>query len=162
MRRPVLVGAAVLLSVALWPAPASAAPPTHESFDDVFTGFEVEICPFPVAVEGRNSGRAVLHHTNSGQLKRVNLHGTEELTYSANGQTLVAKPFPYNFHIIFGPDGQLEHYYLTGLVLRVPLPDGTTFLSAGRLDFEVTGESFAITPQVGRSGDVEALCDALS
>ncbi|MEE6274551.1 hypothetical protein [Georgenia wangjunii] len=162
MRRFTLVGASVLLSLVLWPGLAAADPPTRETFVDDAPFVTDEMCPFEVSITGSNTGRATLFYAKSGVLRRVIIHGTEEFTYSANGKELVAEPFPYNIHLGFGPDGQLQHSYVTGLVLRVPLPDGSTFLSAGRLDFVVTGEGFAITPQVGRSGDVEALCAALS
>ena len=162
MRRVTLVTASALVAVALWSGSASAVPPTRQSVDDTFSFVESSFCPFPVLIEGRNVARLLLFRDRSGQLTHINIHGTEELTYSANGSTLVAEPFPYNFHLVFGSDGQLEHQYVTGLVLRVPLPDGTMFLSAGRLDFEDIEEGFAVRPQVGKSGDVEALCAALS
>ncbi|WP_146237451.1 hypothetical protein [Georgenia satyanarayanai] len=153
-----------MAAIALSAPPASAAPPVRESVVDEFSFVDTELCPFPVVIEGRAEYRATLHRNpDTGLLRRVNLHGTEELSYSANGQTLEADPFPYNIHITFGPEGGAPRSnVVTGLVLRVPLPDGTTFLSAGRLDFVVTGQDFAATPQVGLSGDLDALCGALS
>ena len=60
-------------------------------------------------------------------------------------------------------DGEVTHVYASGLVERVPLPDGTVFLSAGRLDFAAhPGSEFRIVPDVGRSGNVAAFCAALA
>ena len=104
-------------------------------------------------------GTEILFFGESGALRQLQLHATEELTLSANGRTLHAEPINVNGFADFDPDG--VHLYFAGLILRVPLPDGTTFLSAGRVEFSLDS-NLVITPDVGLSGDVGALCAALS
>jgi hypothetical protein len=60
-------------------------------------------------------------------------------------------------------NGTFTHIFSNGLVERVPLPDGTLFVSAGRLDWiNHPTASFLLTPDIGRSGNVAAFCAALS
>jgi hypothetical protein len=43
------------------------------------------------------------------------------------------------------------------------LPDGSIFLSAGRIDFVGhPGEPFILTPDTGRAGNLAAFCAALA
>jgi hypothetical protein len=71
-------------------------------------------------------------------------------------------PFAFNIDVLF-EDGEVTNVFASGLVEQVRLPDGTLFLSARRLDFAAhPGAVFRIVPDVGRSGDLEAFCAALS
>jgi hypothetical protein len=90
----------------------------------------------------------------------MQFNGTEQDVFIANGRSLASEP--YNIRTVFDESGGVEHVYATGLVVRVVLPDGTKFVSAGRLDFVTRNFEFAITPDVGRSGDLDAFCAALS
>jgi hypothetical protein len=65
---------------------------------------------------------------------RIKDHVVEQDVFSANDETLTGLPFTFNIQVLF-EDGEVTHVYASGLVERVPLPDGTVFLSAGRLDF---------------------------
>jgi hypothetical protein len=98
----------------------------------------------------------------TGATTGIHQHIVEQDTFTANGQTLTGLPFTFNIDVVF-KDGQVTNVFADGLVEKVPLPDGTLFLSAGRLDFAAPGNpNFRITPDVGRSGNVEAFCAALS
>jgi hypothetical protein len=107
-------------------------------------------------------GTETTFYDQSGQVTRIQVHLVEQDVFTANGQTLMGLPYTFNIQVLF-EDGELTHVYASGLVARVPLPDGTVFLSAGRLDFAAhPGSDFRIVPDVGRSGDVAAFCAALA
>jgi hypothetical protein len=162
--RRIALGAALLVVFvsASTGGTAAADPPNRFDVDASFSSVDTAICGFPIQLTGRVTGFVAEFSDQSGQLQQVLSHFTEYLTLSANGQTIVADPIAVNFRSIVGPDGELENDYLTGLVAKFTLPDGTRFLSAGRFDFTAAGVSFTLTPDVGRSGDVEAFCEALS
>ncbi len=65
--------------------------------------------------------------------------------------------YPYEFDADFN----LVSAIARGGIMRVPLPDGSVFWSAGRFDFLANSATFTITPDAGRSGNVEAFCAAL-
>jgi hypothetical protein len=141
---------------------AAADRPNRFDVDASFSGVDTAICGFPIQVTGRVTGFVTEFSDRSGQLQRVLSHFTEYLTLSADDETIVADPIAVNFRSIVGPDGEVENDYLTGLVAKFTLPDGTQFVSAGRFDFAAAGVNFTLTPDVGRSGDVDAFCAALS
>jgi hypothetical protein len=162
MRR-ITLGIATLVScVAVFAASAVASPPLKTPLNITINREVAGICPFPIRIQGTQTGQQIDFFDADGRLVRRQRHGVEAVTLTANGQTLTADPFHFNIIVHFGPTGTVEHAYLSGLVFRVPLPDGTVFQSAGRLDFIAQGVNFAVIPEVGASGDVGALCDALS
>ncbi|MGZ6265642.1 MAG: hypothetical protein ACXWN4_01880 [Candidatus Limnocylindrales bacterium] len=84
-------------------------------------------------------------------------------TFSANGKTLTGTPFTFNIEARFDSDGNLKSLTAAGVVERVQLPDGSTFFSAGRVDYLAHPDvQFILTPDEGHSGDVPAFCAALS
>ena len=104
----------------------------------------------------------VIDYNRAGASPEVATEGVEQDVFSADDQSLTGLPFTFNIQVLF-EDGEVTHVYASGLVERVPLPDGTVFLSAGRLDFAAhPGSDFRIVPDVGRSGDVAAFCAALA
>ena len=77
--------------------------------------------------------------------------------------SITGLPYNFNYQFLFDSNGDLTHLYATGLVERIVLPNGTLFLSAGRVDFvDHPNETFLLTPNRGRSGNLEAFCAALS
>lgn len=131
----------------------------ENAFNDVVV--TPQICPFDVTASGHQTGDVISVFDRSGALSQIQVHATEELTLSANGRTLTAEPINYNLFVDYAATGEIEHVYLAGLILRLPLPDGTTFLSAGQVEAP-EGANFVITPDAGLSGDAGALCAALS
>jgi hypothetical protein len=141
---------------------AAAIPPLKEpvSFTDTLT--VEDICTFPVTITSTVTGHQTTFFDRSGAVTRIYIHIVEQDTFSANGVTLTGIPFTFNIEVLFEV-GEVTHVYASGLVEKVPLPDGSVFLSAGRLDFAAhPGAIFRIVPDVGRSGDVAAFCAALS
>jgi hypothetical protein len=143
--------------------PAAATEPTKEPFGPDTTTVVVEdICSFPVTITAVNSGTQTTFLDQNGALTRIHFYVVEQDTFTANGKSLTGLPFTFNLDVLF-EDGEVTHVYGSGLAERVPLPDGSVFLSAGRLDFAAhPGSMFLIVPDVGRSGNVAALCAALA
>lgn len=60
------------------------------------------------------------------------------------------------------PNGVLTSEVATGVAERIPLPDGTVFPSADVIGVVLPPNGISITPNHGLTGDITALCDALS
>jgi hypothetical protein len=163
MRRFFIGAATSALCFAVTASAALGAKPEKTPIDETFFGVSNDICPFPVEIASRQTGHQVAFTNDQGELTRVLVHVREQDVFTGpTGRTLSSDPYRFNIRVLFGADGEPEHVYATGIVLRVPLPGGKTFHSAGRLDFVTRDADFAITPDVGRSGDVAAFCAALA
>jgi len=103
-----------------------------------------------------------LFFDQNGVLAHGVANTVEQDTFSANGVTLVGDPFHNIQQFVTDSNGNITHVYETGVLERVPLPDGSVFMSAGRLDFSLHGSNFVMTPDNGKSGDVAAFCAALA
>jgi hypothetical protein len=133
--------------------------PLDFTADDVFT----DVLPFPVEIYSVVSGTQILYFDQNSALTRISIHVTEQDTFTANGKTLVGLPYTTNTELIFDSDGNLIHQYSAGNIEKIPLPDGTLFISAGRLDFEDHPDAnFLLSPDEGNPGNVAALIAALS
>lgn len=142
--------------------PAAAIEPTRVPFEDTVTTVVEDICSFPITITATLVGTETTLYDQSGAVTRIQVNVLEQDVFSANGTSLTSLPYRYNIQVLF-EDGAQTHVYASGIVAKVPLPDGTVFLSAGRLDFAAHPESeFRIVPDVGRSGDVAAFCAALA
>jgi hypothetical protein len=151
------------LALAILPvASAAADTPTKTTTTQTFTSVIDNVCSFPITAESTLTTTAITLTDQSGAPVRLQLHVVEHDVFSANGVSLASTPYTFNQQIIFDSSGNAVHAYASGQVVRIPLPDGTVFYSAGRLDFVTQGSQFALTPQVGLSGDTSALCAALA
>jgi hypothetical protein len=158
----VLLSLLALSATGILAQPAAAIEPTREPIDDTATSVLTDICSFPVTINATFVGTETTFYDQSGEVTRIQIHIVEQDVFSSDGESLTGLPFTFNIQVLF-EDGEVTHVYASGLVERVPLPDGTVFLSAGRLDFEAhPGAEFRIVPDVGRSGDVAAFCAALA
>jgi hypothetical protein len=141
---------------------AAAVRPTRMAIDETVVTVVNDLCGFPVTVTSTQVGVETTFYDQNGTVTRIQAHAVEQDVFTANGQSLTGLPYTFNVRVLF-EDGELTHVYASGLVSRVPLPDGTMFLSAGRLDFAAhPGAEFLIVPDVGRSGNVAAFCAALA
>lgn len=157
-----ILGAAGALALLLPAASATADTPTKTTTTETFSDVLTDVCAFPVTVESTLTTTAIALTDKSGTLIRLQLHVVEQDVFSANGTSLTSEPYTFNQQIIFDPTGDAVHAYASGVVMRIPLPDGSVFFSAGRLDFVEFGGQFALTPSVGVSGDITAFCAALA
>ena len=158
----VLLSLLALSTIGILAHPAAAIEPTRVPIDDTDTFVVEDICDFPVTITATLVGTETTFYDQSGEVTRIQIHVVEQDVFTANGETLTGLPYTFNLQVLF-EDGEVTHVYASGVVARVPLPDGTVFLSAGRLDFAAhPGSDFRIVPDVGRSGDVAAFCAALA
>ena len=158
----VLLSLLALSAMGVLAQPAAAIEPTRVPIDGTDTSVLTDICSFPVTINATFVGTETTFYDQSGEVTRIQIPIVEQDVFSTDDQSLTGLPFTFNIQVLF-EDGEVTHVYASGLVERVPLPDGTVFLSAGRLDFEAhPGSDFRIVPDVGRSGDVAAFCAALA
>jgi hypothetical protein len=96
-------------------------------------------------------------------LTRIHQHFTEQDTFTAHGKTLVGIPYTANLEILFDSSGNVTHILASGVFEKIPLPDGSLFISAGRIDFAAyQGATFILSPDKGNPGNVAGFCAALS
>ncbi len=160
-----LVLVIVFATMAATASPVIAVPPIVNTLDFVFSGTIAAsegLCPFDVDITAVGLGTERIFTDQDGNLTRISYNFVEQDTFSAHGHELVGEPFNNIQQVLFDDDGNVTHAYEVGIIERVPLPDGTVFLSAGRLDFVIHDFSFRFVPDVGHSGDVEAFCAALA
>lgn len=126
------------------------------------TSLTNDICPFTIQVDASFVYTDMLYFDKSGALVRGYDHVIETDVFSANGKTLTSLPYTYNIEYIFDNSGNLIHAYGSGESLKVILPDGSLFNSAGRLDVVThPGQTFYF-PDKGHIGNLAAFCAALA
>ncbi len=121
------------------------------------------VCPFLVTVDSNVT--LTLHELldQRGNVKEWLGQVVEIDTFTANGKSLTGAPVSFSFRALFDAGGAFTHFFEAGVLARVPLPDGTVFLGAGRVDFVLNGSpTFSFTPDRGTSGNVARFCLALS
>jgi hypothetical protein len=155
-----LVGVAVL---ALFAPGAAANAPVKSEFTFSDTGVITDVCAFPVTNAITVSVIEIDFFDASGTLTRIQVHATEQDTFSANGNSLTSLPFTYDFTLSFDSSGNITAAILEGIIVKVPLPDGGLFISAGRVDLAARGlPEFILTPDVGATVNLDRFCEALS
>jgi hypothetical protein len=156
--------AAIAVATALCTvAPAAQADPPQRIPEIVTHSVTTtDLCGFPVTIRGTVSG--VVTVRDNGTTTTLTATPTEQDTISANGITLTS--LVYRFHISLVIDdstGNVVGGYSAGVVEKVPLPNGGLFITAGRVDWSLhADDDIVIIPDVGNTGDVAALCAALS
>lgn len=157
----VVVGVAVGLAV-LAPL-ASADQPTIVHKTTTATTVMTGTCSFPITVVETVSETDRFFTDQNGVLTRANADVTEQDTFSANGESLTGVPYSFSLHATFDSSGNITQVYADGVIERVPLPDGSVFQSAGRVNFAAQGfPSFSVTPDTGGEQNLAGFCAALS
>jgi hypothetical protein len=143
-------------------AGAKAPVPSEFTFDD--TGVLADVCAFPVTIRATGSGRVKDFFDASGTLTREQVHVNEQTTFSANGNSLTSLPFTYEVTLRFDSSGNVTDAVLNGVIVKVPLPDGGLFISAGRVDLLARGlpQFINLTPDVGATVNLDKFCEALA
>jgi hypothetical protein len=155
---------AVAAGTLLIASPANAAPPTRTEYtysaDNIVL---TDVCSFPVNVALNQTITQIDYYDRSGALQRIFGHVIEQDTFTANGNTLVGLPFVFNVEILFDSSGNITHNFASGVVEKVWLPDGSLFISAGRLDWvQHPLAVFLLSPDKGNPGNVAGFCAALA
>ncbi len=161
-KRNLLVAAIALPLLATANTAAVAAPPTTTPVNSVTDEVITDLCAFPVTVHSVLIGTETDFTDNAGNLVMIVGHGLFTDTFSANGVTLAGDPYHANARATLDSSGNFTSLTGMGVTERVPLPDGKVFFSAGRVDFLAHSDAVIVVPDTGRSGDVAALCQALS
>jgi hypothetical protein len=146
----------LIVSLAAVSAAAATGPPNRFTTPDQTT--TLNVCDFDVTVTIHQENAVMFFYDADGDLTMLLNHVTEQDTFSANGKTLVGDPYVYNFQVLFDANGDVTHIYASGIAEKLVFPNGTVFLSAGRIDWVTHDVSFLLAPDVGVSGDVDAFC----
>jgi hypothetical protein len=162
--RRLIGGLAAMLVAAVFVSTAAARPPERSEFSDVaFSSVLTGVCPFDVNVDSVVSGFEIDYFDAAGNIVRAHIHQVEQDTFTANGKTLTGLPFTFNLDFRIDSEGNATSIVATGLVEKIPLPDGSLFVSAGWLDFaDHPGVTFLLSPDKGNPGNVAGFCAALS
>ena len=165
MHRLAIAVAAAALSVVALASSAAAAPPDRLELPPfTFSAPLTGVCPFTVTVTSMLTGSLTTFYDNNGNITREVIDNAERDVFTANGKTLEGLPYTFKLTFIYDPaTGDLLHAIATGVASRVRLPDGSLFITAGRLDFlNHPGEDFVLQPDVGAQGNIAGFCAALS
>ena len=153
----------VALATVALVSPAAADPPVRYQFTLIADGDVTDLCPFSIHVDAVADITVTDFFDNSGMLVRSNWHVVEQDTFSTDTMTLVGLPYTFNGHWFFDSSGAWTHAYSSGIVARVPLPDGRTFFSAGHFDWaDHPGANFVFIPDHGHVRNLDAFCAALA
>jgi hypothetical protein len=130
----------------------------------VDTNYEItDVCSFAFNIDSHADILAIHYFDKNGNLTRIYNHVNEKDTFIANGKTLVGLPFTFDIEALYASDGTMTSLTALGVVEMVRLPDGRLFLSVGFVDYLAhPDEQFILTADRGLSGNVAALCAALS
>ena len=162
--RKLIVALVVAVGAGVLAAGAAADRPVKTAFTGAtFTSVMSGVCAFDVQVDSTASGFEIDHFDRSGAITMVDINEVEQDVFSANGKTLTGIPYTFNLQILFDSAGVVTHAYASGNVSKVPLPDGSVFHSAGRVDFLAhPGAAFLLSPDKGNPGNVAGFCAALA
>ena len=144
-------------------SPVRADTPTKVSVTFTSDTVLTDVLPFPVNIHSVVKATEIFYTDENGAITRIYAHQDEQDTFTANGKTLVGLPFTFNIEVILDSNGNVIHQYSDGGVEKIPLPDGTLYISAGRFDFnDHPGATFIISADEGNPGNLAALTAALS
>lgn len=121
---------------------------------------DIGVCPFPVANHPYQEGTITIRQTANGTLYEVTLREVD--TFSANGVSLTSTPYYFHFTGELDLQGNPAQETSEGVFVKVPLPDGSTFFSVGRVDQLASGVSYVVLPDVGMSRGLDAFCATLA
>jgi len=143
------------------PASAQVQRGGHRTPIDVdYTTVINDACEFPIMLTGHQAGFSVIVETRHGTV--LQFHFREVDVFSAHGKSLTSTPYTFTNHIRFDEEGNLVSATQTGVIVRVPLPNGETFMVAGRADFFGLNTDFVISPTNGVTRNLDDFCASLS
>ena len=158
----VVFGAAIGLAVVFAPM-ASADQPVITQKTTSTTAVLTGACSFPITVDFTVSETDRFFFDQSGTLIRESALAKEQDAFTANGKSLTGLPYTVTLVALFDSSGNITQLHADGVTERVPLPDGSVFHSAGRVDFAAHGfPDFTVTPDWGSAVNLAGFCAALS
>lgn len=161
--RSICILALVCSLLGITATPALADQPVKYDYTTTWNNVLTGVCDFDIDVESYMEITEIDFFNNSGAISRIYWHTNEQDTFIANGKTLVGIPFTMNAEILFDSSGQTIHVNSSGVFEKIPLPDGSLFVSAGRVDFmDYPGVYFILSPDRGNPGNTAGFCAALA
>jgi hypothetical protein len=158
-----LFGLVAVVVLAAFAPTAAANPPVVMQKTSSLTTTLTGACAFPITVDATMTETDRFFSDQNGVLTRANADVTEQDSFSANGKSLTGDPYSFSLHAVFDSSGNITQLYADGVVERVPLPDGSVFQSAGKVNFGAQGfPDFSVTPNVGSSRNLAGFCAALA
>ena len=160
-----LMAAVVLLLAA--PVGSASPPSIFHPPPGSFTATSTSTCHSAITINGASSNDTVAaFFDNSGNLTAIIDRFVEVDTFiGPTGDTLVGVPYHAVTQVRFDSSGNATSVYELAVLEKVPLPDGTTAVFAGRLDLiaaSVTNPgSFVFIPDTGASTNLAGFCAAL-
>ena len=147
---------------ALVPGSASAAQPVISHYTQDLGPFVItNVCSAPIEVSGHIVVSETDYFDANGAPIRMYLRAVETDTFTGPARSLTSDPYVYGTWFGFDDSGNIDSGYIAGVIVRVRLPDGSLFVSAGRVVLHPNGPVFTFSPDFGRSGNLSALCGAL-
>ena len=151
------------ISLAIFAPTAAADQPVVVHKTSSLTSVLTGACPFAITVDSTMTETDKFFSDQNGVLIGASAHVDEQDSFGANGKSLAGDPYTVNLHATFDSSGNITEEYATGLVERVPLPDGSVFQSAGRVDFGAHGfPAFVVVSDYGSARNLDGFCAALS
>ncbi len=120
------------------------------------------VCEFPVTVTPVLDFDVIDFFDGNGKLIREADHFKEMDTFTANGKTLVSLPYQVNISVWFDSEMNLIKWTGSGVVVKIILPDGSLFVSAGRTDWLSHQDvPYILAPDRGTPVDLDRFCAEL-
>lgn len=155
-----------IVLVLLWTSMVTAAAkaPTIIRYTDTPPDLILSgVCAFDLTIHSTLQVTRIDYVDGSGALTRIYIHATEQDTFTGTGRSLTTVPYAYNLEIRFDSSGGVTAFVASGVILKLQLPDGSWFLSAGRINVLAHPDtSFSFVPDFGHSGNLDAFCAALA
>jgi hypothetical protein len=143
---------------------AAANPPIIVHVPDVTgTATITDLCASPITLTFTLTNQTVtIFSDQNGNSTETHDRFFEQDTFvGPTGNTLVGDTYTAEVQVLFDSNLNVTHIYGNGPLEKVRLPDGSLFVSAGRVDFLARAAAFVFTPDTGHSGNVAGLCAAL-
>lgn len=159
VRRPSLAAAVLVLGLGLTLGPialssaAQAASGGNRVPLDLTGTFIVDnVCAFPITVDGHAVGAQTVVDTGHGSIVRIHLVETD--VWMANGHSATGT-YTFETQVTLDGDGNTVSVFQTGMIVRIPLPNGEVFQVSGR---SVADQAFTATADHGVTKNTDALC----
>jgi hypothetical protein len=163
MTRCLVIVSIVAVGAAIFASPTAATEPVKYPFTFPFSIDLYDICSFPITLDSTITATEIDYFDQSGNMIRWDWHAEQQDTFTANGKTLVGLPYHYHLKTLLDSNGNTTHQFGSGLFEKVPLPDGSLFIGAGRADFAAhPGAVIILSPDKGNPGNIAGFCAALA
>jgi hypothetical protein len=152
-----ITAATLIIAVLLAPA-AVADPPVRVPVTQTSTVVVTDLCAFPITQEPTVTFDEVFFTGTD----RAFAHVVEQDVFSANGKSLTSSPYAFNVQATVDSNGNITAVQVNGIVVKVPLPDGSLFITSGRYVRENPTGAPVFFPDKGGTVNLAGFCSALA